>query len=671
MKYVALLSGGKDSCYNLLHCSRNGHELVAAASLRPEQGKDEIDSYMYQTVGQDAIQFVAEALDVPLYRRTIKGTAVNMGAEYGARQASKNIGISGDETEDLYELLHTVKASHPDIQAVSVGAILSNYQRIRVEHVCRRLALTPLCYLWQRDQRQLLSEMIEAGLEAILIKVAGMGLTTKHLGKTLAQMQPTLLKLNDMYDLHPCGEGGEYETLTLDCPLFKKRISLENVETVIHSDHAFATVAYLRVKSATLVSKNEPSSGEPPVPDMLEDSTLQLQQDVERFTTPTPIKIRDVILSHKIPYLTACSAKAGRWVTVSNVQRSLTAETVEISVSDEVQQCFQIIQDLLAQHNLDFSHIANVNIFLSSMDLFSAVNEKYMTFFGSGPPARACVAVDLPSPIRVRIECVAYAEESERDRQILHVQGLSYWAPANIGPYSQAVVINEQTIFMSGQIGLIPRNLTLPSPPSLATETALASQHVERVTRALCDTGKWKPHSQLTLYWLQNAADIPAVRHASATLKDAKSPTLFVVVASLPKGSLVEKQVLLHTGRFEVLDEDGDKELKVLAPKVETGYFTDDKFFASWEVSRFSIKALSSTLLCFRGPLDKGALDTYLPGLLDGPVISIRLFYVKTESLPPILTQIDEKLPITTIPCRQISTRSSDNWDYAMCIIRE
>jgi hypothetical protein len=38
MKYIALLSGGKDSCYNLLHCHKNGHELVAAASLRPEPG---------------------------------------------------------------------------------------------------------------------------------------------------------------------------------------------------------------------------------------------------------------------------------------------------------------------------------------------------------------------------------------------------------------------------------------------------------------------------------------------------------------------------------------------------------------------------------------------------------------------------------------------------------
>ena len=39
MKYIALISGGKDSCFNLLHCHKNGHELVAAASLRPEPGK--------------------------------------------------------------------------------------------------------------------------------------------------------------------------------------------------------------------------------------------------------------------------------------------------------------------------------------------------------------------------------------------------------------------------------------------------------------------------------------------------------------------------------------------------------------------------------------------------------------------------------------------------------
>lgn len=60
---------------------------------------------------------------------------------------------------------------------------------------CRRLSLIPLAYLWQRDQRELLSEMIAAGLEAILIKVAGVGLNSKHLGKTLDQMHSTLVSL--------------------------------------------------------------------------------------------------------------------------------------------------------------------------------------------------------------------------------------------------------------------------------------------------------------------------------------------------------------------------------------------------------------------------------------------------------------------------------------------
>jgi diphthine-ammonia ligase len=39
MKVVGLLSGGKDSCYNLCHCVANGHEVVALATLGPPEGK--------------------------------------------------------------------------------------------------------------------------------------------------------------------------------------------------------------------------------------------------------------------------------------------------------------------------------------------------------------------------------------------------------------------------------------------------------------------------------------------------------------------------------------------------------------------------------------------------------------------------------------------------------
>jgi diphthine-ammonia ligase len=37
-KVIGLVSGGKDSTFNLLHCVANGHELVAIATLTPEPG---------------------------------------------------------------------------------------------------------------------------------------------------------------------------------------------------------------------------------------------------------------------------------------------------------------------------------------------------------------------------------------------------------------------------------------------------------------------------------------------------------------------------------------------------------------------------------------------------------------------------------------------------------
>lgn len=39
---VGLLSGGKDSCYNLCHCAKQGHKIVALATLAPPQGKGEL-----------------------------------------------------------------------------------------------------------------------------------------------------------------------------------------------------------------------------------------------------------------------------------------------------------------------------------------------------------------------------------------------------------------------------------------------------------------------------------------------------------------------------------------------------------------------------------------------------------------------------------------------------
>ena len=79
------------------------------------------------------------------------------------------------------------------------GAILSDYQRVRVENVCSRLGLVSLSYLWRRDQAELFDEMIDSKVEAILIKVATLGLDEKHLGLSLSQVRDHLHKMVNIY----------------------------------------------------------------------------------------------------------------------------------------------------------------------------------------------------------------------------------------------------------------------------------------------------------------------------------------------------------------------------------------------------------------------------------------------------------------------------------------
>ncbi|KAI7832103.1 hypothetical protein BX661DRAFT_179813 [Kickxella alabastrina] len=244
MQVVALVSGGKDSSYNMVKCVENGHEIVALAHIHPplDSEKDELDSYMYQTVGSSGIKTIAECMELPLYLQETKGAAIRQTLEYEQ--------TADDETEDLFTLLTEVKKNHPEVLGVSVGAIFSRYQSNRVQHVCDRLGLTMLAYLWQRDQAELLHEMVENGIDAILIKVASLGLDRCDLGMTLAQMEPKLLALEKKYGVHVCGEGGEYESFTLDCPLYKRRIVLDEVDVVMHSDDAFSPVLYLSIKKA-------------------------------------------------------------------------------------------------------------------------------------------------------------------------------------------------------------------------------------------------------------------------------------------------------------------------------------------------------------------------------------------------------------------------------------
>lgn len=84
--------------------------------------------------------------------------------------------------------------------------------------------------------------------------------------------------------------------------------------------------------------------------------------------------------------------------------------------------------------------VTHVNLILADMNDFNAVNEVYKKVFSVAPPTRACLALPMAGR-RLVLEAICTRDCSEVKRRALHVQGISYWAPANIGPYSQAVTV--------------------------------------------------------------------------------------------------------------------------------------------------------------------------------------------------------------------------------------
>ncbi|XP_010006006.1 PREDICTED: diphthine--ammonia ligase [Chaetura pelagica] len=472
----------------MMQCVAAGHQIVALANLRPAENTgqtDELDSYMYQTVGHHAIDLYADALDLPLYRGFIKGTSVNTGRVYTTCQE--------DEVEDLYHLLKLVKDKE-GVEGVSVGAILSDYQRVRVEDVCRRLNLQPLAYLWRRNQEILLKEIISSNVQAIIIKVAAFGLDPdKHLGKSLDQMEPYLLELSEKYGVHVCGEGGEYETFTLDCPLFKKKIVVDTAKVIVHSADAFAPVAYLHFLKLHLEDKAKSSSAFLVNSCSCEkscngDVSPSSEEDEPQKNIPVILKS----LKHNSLDITKTFRSSGKSLNGYQWFSGITVHFLPSTgknAQEVARETFSSLQANMTSEGLKLKDIILVHLYVKNMEDFDVINSVYVTEFDLCPPARVCVETLLPDGVLFCIDCLAHKHDMAMDdvfrdeKLVMHVQSISHWAPANIGPYSQSIKVGD-VLYCSGQIALVPCTMQLVSG-GIQTEAIVSIRHVERILQAM------------------------------------------------------------------------------------------------------------------------------------------------------------------------------------------
>jgi len=203
VKLGVLFSGGKDSALAAYIMKKQNYALrclITMKSINP-------DSYMFHTPAIEVTKLQAKAMGLPLIMVKTKGE-------------------KEEELEDLKKAIKRAKEKY-GIEGIVTGALFSTYQKDRIEKICDKLGLKIFAPLWHKPQDQEMMELLDQDFKFIFSSIAAEGLDESWLGRPLTYEDLEKLKiLNEKIGLNVAGEGGEYESLVLDCPLFEKQVEI-------------------------------------------------------------------------------------------------------------------------------------------------------------------------------------------------------------------------------------------------------------------------------------------------------------------------------------------------------------------------------------------------------------------------------------------------------------
>ncbi|MBI5803214.1 diphthine--ammonia ligase [Candidatus Pacearchaeota archaeon] len=207
MKLGVLFSGGKDSTFAAYLVKKNGYKIACLISIVSENK----ESFMFHTPSISKTSVQSEAMRIPLIVQETKG----------------------EKETELMDLKKAIEKAKKEfhIEGIVTGAIESVYQASRVQKICDELNLECFNPLWLRNQFELLQNLIKNKFEVIITGVFAYPLDKTWLGKKIdKKFIEEIKKLNEKYKINPAGEGGEFESFVLNCPLFKKKLKVKSFQ---------------------------------------------------------------------------------------------------------------------------------------------------------------------------------------------------------------------------------------------------------------------------------------------------------------------------------------------------------------------------------------------------------------------------------------------------------
>ena len=204
-------SGGKDCCLAAHKAIEQGIKINYLLNTVTEDGQRSCS----HGIAARWIRQQSEALDIPL--------------------------LQLPTTNDSYQSVFVDALQHLSEERITTGVfgdIDFEPHREWIEKVCAQSGVTPVLPLWGGDQNKIILDFIDLGFKAIVIATRADLMGKEWLGRMIdKEFLKDVADLNK--DITPCGEAGEFHTLVVDGPIFKKRLEICDAEASKRGEHWF------------------------------------------------------------------------------------------------------------------------------------------------------------------------------------------------------------------------------------------------------------------------------------------------------------------------------------------------------------------------------------------------------------------------------------------------
>jgi len=207
-------SGGKESSLACYKAKANGLTPLYLVNMTSEDGSRS----RTHGLAQQVLSLQTEAIGIPLIQR---------------KTSWKNY-------EDNFKKT-VLELKEAGIEGGVFGDIDLEEHRAWVKRVCKETSIRAHLPLWGKKQKKILEDFINLGFEAIVVAVKAQILGKRWLGRKIDHK--FLKDITRAKSITPCGEAGEYHTLVIDGPIFKKRMKIVETKTHQRGEQRFLDIS--------------------------------------------------------------------------------------------------------------------------------------------------------------------------------------------------------------------------------------------------------------------------------------------------------------------------------------------------------------------------------------------------------------------------------------------